>query len=192
MKEPLVWMDLEMTGLEPEQDQILEVALLVTDEKLVPQTEGKEWILHAPAKKFSQMDEWNQNQHTKSGLWEKVLASSIPVQEVEAHILATLQAHMKPKQGILAGNSIWQDRRFIRCYMPTLDTFLHYRMLDVSSFKVMVTHWFPNGKYPKPESSHRALDDILGSMKELAYYQTLFLGSHHNQGIENLKKIGER
>ncbi len=186
MKEPLVWMDLEMTGLEPEQDQILEVAVLVTDEKFALKTEGKEWILHAPAEKFVQMDAWNQNQHTKSGLWEKVLASSTQVQEVEAQILAILQTQMKPKQGILAGNSIWQDRRFIRRYMPALDAFLHYRMLDVSSFKVMVTHWFPKEKYQKPESSHRALDDILGSMKELEYYQGLFLGSRNgnrNSGI---------
>ena len=177
MKEPFVWMDLEMTGLEPEQDQILEVALLLTDEKLHPKMEGKEWILQAPPERFSQMDAWNQNQHGQSGLWEKAIASTIQAHEVESQILSILQLHMKPRQGILAGNSIWQDRRFIRKYMPTLDAFLHYRMLDVSSFKVMATHWYPKQKYKKPESSHRALDDILASMKELEYYQGLFLGS---------------
>ncbi len=177
MKEPLVWMDLEMTGLEPEEDQILEVALLVTDEKLHPKMEGHEWVLQAPPERFAQMDAWNQNQHGKSGLWEKVLASAVQVEEVEAQILEILKTHMKPGKGILAGNSIWQDRRFIRRYMPALDAFLHYRMLDVSSFKVMVTHWYPKKKYKKPESSHRALDDILGSMKELEYYQGLFLGT---------------
>ena len=176
MKEPLVWMDLEMTGLEPEQDQILEAALLVTDEKLNPQMEGQEWVFRVSSDRFSQMDDWNKNQHSQSGLWEKALASTIEVQEVEAQILSILRPYMKPRQGILAGNSIWQDRRFIRRYMPTLDAFLHYRMLDVSSFKVMVTHWYPKQKYKKGDSSHRALDDIRASMKELEYYQGLFLG----------------
>ena len=176
MKEPLVWMDLEMTGLEPAQDQILEVALLITDEKLAPKMEGKEWVLHAPAERFSSMDDWNQKQHGQSGLWEKVMASTLHVQEVETQILTLLQPLMKPRQGILAGNSIWQDRRFIRRYMPALDAFLHYRMLDVSSFKVMVAHWYPKHKYQKVESCHRALDDILASMKELEHYRDLFLG----------------
>jgi oligoribonuclease len=172
MKTPLVWMDLEMTGLEPCQDEILEVALLVTDEALCRQSEGHEWILHMPQERFAKMDAWNQNQHTQSGLWEKALSSSLQIETVENEVIEILRAHMGEKKGILAGNSIWQDRRFIRRYMPKLDAFLHYRMLDVSSFKVVLQHWYPKVFFKK-EGGHRALADIQDSIGELEYYRKM-------------------
>lgn len=174
-KNNIVWIDLEMTGLYPETDEIIEAACLITDTDLNLLAEGPNLILHQEANVFEKMDNWNQNQHTKSGLWPKVLASTLTVQEAEKQLLDFIKANTR-KRPYLAGNSIWQDRRFIRKYMPKLDAYLHYRMIDVSALKICVDYWRPKVIHQKRES-HRALDDIKESIEELRLYRNeIFLG----------------
>lgn len=170
-KQHLVWMDLEMTGLNPESDEIIEIASLVTDGQLNIIAEGPEIVIHQPPSRFQKMDEWNRNQHTKSGLWAKVLASQVTIADAEKQTLDFLREHTAPKVTPLCGNSIWQDRRFINRYMPAIDSFLHYRMVDVSSFKEMVQRWYPKIGSVNKRESHRALDDIIESVEELKFYR---------------------
>lgn len=169
MKNNLVWIDLEMTGLHPEVDTVIEAACLITNTDLEIIAEGPDLVIQADPSAFESMDAWNKNQHTKSGLWEKVLTSTITVEEAEEKLLTFIKANARSRP-YLAGNSIWQDRRFIRKYMPRLDAYLHYRMLDVSSLKIVVDYWRPKVVYQKKES-HRALDDIKESIEELKLYK---------------------
>ncbi len=169
MKNNLVWIDLEMTGLHPEVDTIIEAACLITNTDLEIIAEGPDLVIQAHPAAFESMDAWNKNQHTKSGLWEKVLASTITVEEAEERLLTFIKANARSRP-YLAGNSIWQDRRFIRKYMPRLDAYLHYRMLDVSSLKIVVDYWRPKVVYQKRDS-HRALDDVKESIEELKLYK---------------------
>lgn len=161
---------MEMTGLNPDVNEIIEAAVIVTDSELNIIEEGPNLVLHQNQSVFETMDEWNKSHHTKSGLWEKVVASTLSVGEAESKILDFLKPHFNRNTGILAGNSIWQDRRFICKYMPNLDSYLHYRMLDVSSIKIAANYWL---KFPefKKENSHRALDDIKESIAELKHYK---------------------
>ena len=169
MKNNLVWIDLEMTGLHPEVDTIIEAACLITNTDLEIVAEGPDLVIQANPAVFESMDTWNKNQHTKSGLWEKVLASTITVEEAEERLLTFIKANARSRP-YLAGNSIWQDRRFIRKYMPRLDEYLHYRMLDVSSIKIVVDYWRPKVVHQKRDS-HRALDDVKESIEELKLYK---------------------
>jgi oligoribonuclease len=169
MKNNLVWIDLEMTGLHPEVDTIIEAACLITNTDLEIVAEGPDLVIQANPAVFESMDAWNKNQHTKSGLWEKVLASTITVEEAEERLLTFIKANARSRP-YLAGNSIWQDRRFIRKYMPRLDEYLHYRMLDVSSIKIVVDYWRPKVVHQKRDS-HRALDDVKESIEELKLYK---------------------
>jgi len=168
-KNNIVWIDLEMTGLYPEVDEIIEAACLVTDKNLNIIAESPNLILHQDASVFERMDDWNKKQHTKSGLWKEVVASDLSVQQAEQKILDFLK-EITEQGAYLAGNSIWQDRRFIRRYMPNLDKYLHYRMIDVTSIKIVSNHWHPKVTYRKKES-HRALDDIKESIEELKHYK---------------------
>lgn len=173
-----VWMDLEMTGLLPEQDVIIEMATIITDIDLNIVAEGPSLIIQREATRFATMDEWNRTTHTKSGLWQMVIDSTISEADAEAQTLAFIRQHVKPNESPLCGNSIWQDRRFLARYMKTLDSYLHYRMIDVSTLKELTKRWFPAGpKAPEKTDAHRALDDIRASIEELRFYREHFLSA---------------
>lgn len=162
---------MEMSGLDPETCHILEIATIVTDGSLNIIEEGPELIVHQPDAVLERMDEWNTSHHGASGLTAAVQSSTISVRDAERQTLDFLARHCAPGASPLCGNSIGQDRRFIVRYMPALADFLHYRSVDVTSFKVMATHWYPDlPPYPKQER-HRALGDIRESISELAYYR---------------------
>ena len=171
----LVWMDLEMTGLDSDTDVIIEMATLITDLELNVIEVGPEIVIHRSAELFDKMDSWNRNQHTKSGLWAKVLDSKISENEAEKTTVDFIAKHCGPRESPLCGNSIWQDRRFIAKHMKLLDNYLHYRLIDVSTIKILGKIWYPTeaekGKTKK--NSHRALDDILESIEELKYYRKI-------------------
>ena len=173
----LVWMDLEMTGLDPDKDAIIEIATIITDSDLNVVAEGPEIAIHQEPERFALMDDWNKEQHTKSGLWQKVLNSKISISEAEAETLAFIKRFVGPKESPLCGNSIWQDRRFIYKHMPLVDAYLHYRMIDVSTVKELSRRWYgENGKFTKDKGLHRALEDIRESVEELKFYrQKLFI-----------------
>lgn len=170
----LVWMDLEMTGLDSDRDVIIEMATLITDTDLNVIAEGPEIVIQQPAELFDSMDAWNREHHTKSGLWAKVIQSTISHAEAEQMTLNFLKQHVGPRESPLCGNSIWQDRRFIAKQMKDLDGFLHYRLIDVSTVKILGKIWFPKDleKGTEKKSSHRALDDIKESIEELKFYRS--------------------
>ncbi len=170
----LVWIDMEMTGLEPERERIIEMATILTDGQLVELAAGPALVIHQDDAVLAAMDDWNTKHHGSSGLVERVKASTITDADAEAQTLAFINAHVGPKdRPVLAGNSIHQDRRFIRQYMPALEKRLHYRMVDVSTIKELARRWFPQviAKQPAKKDTHRALDDIRESIEELRYYK---------------------
>lgn len=170
---PLVWMDLEMTGLEPDRERIIEIAVLITNAQLEITAEGPDLVIHQPESLLGQMDAWNKKHHTASGLIERVRASTVTEADAEAEVLAFLREHVAERAAPLAGNSIHQDRRFLRRYMPSVDAYLHYRNVDVSTVKELVRRWYPAiyGGAPEKRGAHRALDDIRDSIAELRYYR---------------------
>ncbi len=175
-KSNLIWIDLEMSGLKPETDHILEIATLVTDKNLNILAEGPSLIIHQPDSVLDAMDEWCTTHHGASGLTEKVRQSRISVAEAEQQTLTFVQQWVDAGASPLCGNSIWQDRRFLIKYMPALDAFCHYRNIDVSTLKELAARWRPeilSGINKK--GSHRALDDIIESIQELAYYRAHFM-----------------
>ncbi len=167
----LVWMDLEMTGLDPDRDKILEIATLVTDADLRVIADGPELIIHQDPALFDRMDDWNKEHHGKSGLWAKAVSSQVSQAEAEQRTLSFLKAHTGPKESPLCGNSIWQDRRFLARHMPELEAYLHYRLVDVSTIKELAARWYPNARFAKKKGAHRALDDIRESLGELKFYR---------------------
>lgn len=171
----LVWMDLEMSGLDSDRDVIIEMATLITDKDLNIIAEGPEIVIQQPESLFSTMDAWNQEHHTKSGLWSKVIKSTINAQQAEQMTIDFIKQHAGPRESPLCGNSIWQDRRFIAKHMKLLDAYLHYRLIDVSTVKLLGKIWYPEAieKITEKKSSHRALDDIKESIEELKNYRTL-------------------
>ena len=177
MTEPanLIWMDLEMTGLDPVQNVIIEIATIVTDGDLNVIAEGPVMAVRQPEHKLAEMDEWNVTHHTASGLLQRVRREGVAPAEAEARTLAFLEQHTAPRESPLCGNTIWQDRRFLVQYMPTLERHLHYRMIDVSSIKELAQRWQPAllTEFTK-ENKHLALDDIRESIAELAFYRTRF------------------
>lgn len=171
----LVWMDMEMTGLDPGKERIIEVATIITDGNLVEVAVGPDLVIHQTDEVLAAMDDWNTKHHKASGLTERVKASAITDGDAEAQTLAFINNHCGPKdRPVLAGNSIHQDRRFIRRYMVQLDNRLHYRMVDVSTIKELARRWFPQiiAKQPPKKDTHRALDDIRDSIDELRFYRT--------------------
>ena len=161
-----------MTGLNPESDQILEIATLITDADLNMIAEGPELVIHQDESRFALMDKWNQEHHTKSGLWEKALSSKVSITDAENLTLDFIKQHCKERESPLCGNSIWQDRRFVHRHMPRIDVFLHYRMIDVSTIKELAYRWYKDVELSKPKKeSHRALDDIRESIAELRSYR---------------------
>ncbi len=171
----LVWIDLEMTGLEPRTDRIIEVATLVTDGSLNLIAEGPVIAVSQPEAALEAMDEWNQRTHGESGLVERVRKSNMDVAEAEQRTLAFLRQYVEDRASPMCGNSVHQDRRFLNRYMPELERFFHYRNLDVSTVKELARHWRPDliGGFTK-KGSHQAMDDIHDSIAELRYYREHF------------------
>jgi len=168
----LVWIDMEMSGLQPEADRILEIALLVTDPQLQLVAEGPVLVVHQPDAVLAAMDSWNQSVHKKSGLIERVRASTLTEAQAESAALAFLAPLVPAAASPMCGNSICQDRRFLARWMPKLETHFHYRNLDVSTFKELVRRWKPEAaKGFAKEGKHEALADILESIEELKYYR---------------------
>lgn len=171
-----LWIDLEMTGLNPERDVILEAAVIATDSQLKTVIEGPSLVVHQPDSILENMNDWSQSNHAVSGLTEKVKKSKKTVQEVEQAIIDFIYDFCDKKELYFAGNSIHQDRSFIRMYMPKLHELAHYRMVDVSTVKVLVQQWYPGHKEVDfhKNKTHRALDDIKESIAELQHYKKHF------------------
>ena len=174
----LIWIDLEMTGLDPQSDQILEIATVVTDSELNELAEGPVLAIHQPDAVLAGMDDWNTKQHGGSGLTERVRASTLDTAAAERATLTFLENWASKGASPMCGNSICQDRRFMARLMPELETFFHYRNLDVSSLKELARRWAPAvySGFTK-DSSHLALDDIRDSIAELRHYRDTFLKS---------------
>lgn len=171
----LVWIDLEMTGLNPDTDRIIEIATVVTDAHLNILAEGPVLAIHQKDIVLNAMDEWNTRQHGQSGLTERVRRSKISEAEAEAQTIEFLSRFVDPKKSPICGNSICQDRRFLYRTMPKLEAFFHYRNLDVSTVKELARRWYPDllQRFTK-KSTHLALDDVKDSIEELRYYRQYF------------------
>jgi oligoribonuclease len=168
----LIWIDMEMTGLIPDSDRIIEIAMLVTDPDLRLVAEGPALVVHQPDEVLEAMDSWNKGTHKKSGLIDKVRASTLSEAEAEAQAVAFLRQHVPANSSPMCGNSICQDRRFLARWMPKLESHFHYRNLDVSTLKELVRRWKPEAaKGFSKEGKHEALADILESIEELKYYR---------------------
>ncbi|HVI60246.1 MAG TPA: oligoribonuclease [Luteimonas sp.] len=169
----LIWIDLEMTGLDTDRDSIIEIATVVTDSQLEILAEGPELAIRHPLSTLEAMDEWNRTQHGGSGLWRRVLEEGVPMAEAEARTLAFLQQWVPAGQSPMCGNSICQDRRFLHRQMPSLERHFHYRNLDVSTIKELARRWAPEVLAGvRKESSHTALSDVRDSIAELKHYRT--------------------
>ena len=172
----LIWIDLEMTGLEPEHDVIIEMATIVTDSDLNILATGPVIAVHQSDALLAGMDEWNTRTHGESGLTQRVRDSQISAAEAEAQTIAFLEQWVPKGKSPICGNSIGQDRRFLCRYMPTLEAFFHYRSLDVSTLKILAERWAPQIKEGfQKKGSHQALDDIRESIAELQYYREHFI-----------------
>ena len=172
----LIWIDLEMTGLYPDTDVIIEMATIVTDSQLNVLAEGPTIAIHHSDEVLAGMDEWNTRQHGGSGLTQRVRDSRISAAEAEAQTLAFLEQWVPKGASPICGNSIGQDRRFLVRYMPTLESYFHYRNLDVSTIKELVARWAPELREGvKKSSTHLAMDDIRDSIAELQYYRKHFI-----------------
>jgi len=170
-KNNLVWMDLEMTGLDPDIESIIEIATIVTDGKLNIIAEGPNLVVHQPDDILDRMDEWNTKHHGESGLVAKVRASKVSMADAEKQTIDFIKQYITEKTSPLCGNSIHQDRRFLVRHMPTLEAYVHYRNIDVSTIKEIGRRWYPKLKAPIKRAEHQALSDVRESIKELAYYR---------------------
>jgi oligoribonuclease len=172
----LVWIDCEMTGLDPEKERLLEIAVIVTGPHLTPRIEGPVLVIHQTDELLNQMDKWNKGTHGKSGLIDKVKASTISEAEAEEHILTFLKKYLPHNASPLCGNTISQDRRFLVKFMPKLEAFFHYRNLDVSTLKELSRRWKPEVYANfKKQQKHTALADVHESIDELAHYREHFI-----------------
>jgi oligoribonuclease len=174
----LLWLDMEMTGLDPDRDRIIEVAIVVTDSQLNVLSQAPVLVVHQADAVLDAMDEWNKGTHARSGLIDKVKASTLTESAAEEQMLAFLAQHVPSRASPMCGNSICQDRRFLARYMPRLEAYFHYRNLDVSTLKELVKRWKPEiAKGLVKQGKHEALADIHESIDELKYYRVHFLKS---------------
>lgn len=172
----LVWLDMEMTGLDPDKDRIIELAMVITDSKLEPVAQAPVLAVHQPDAVIDAMDEWNTRTHGQSGLIDRVRASTLDEAAVEARMLEFMQQYVPERASPMCGNSICQDRRFMARYMPGLEAWFHYRNLDVSTLKELARRWHPEvAKGVKKQGKHEALADIQESIDELRHYRDTFL-----------------
>ncbi len=168
----LIWIDLEMTGLDTDRDSIIEIATLVTDSELNVLAEGPEIAIRHPVERLQAMDDWNRETHTRSGLWQRVVESQVSMAEAEARTIEFLKAWVPAGKSPMCGNSICQDRRFLAREMVELERYFHYRNLDVSTVKELAKRWAPQvAQGLKKNGAHTALSDIRESVAELAYYR---------------------
>lgn len=172
----LVWIDLEMTGLDANNHVILEIATLITDSQLTIIEEGPTFVIAQPEAELQKMDDWVKNLHESSGLLDRVREEGVPIAHAEERTLAFISDHCAKGKALLCGNSIWQDRTFLARYMPKILDHLHYRMLDVSTVKELVHRWYPNDPHAQftKQDKHRAVDDIRESVAELKQYRKYF------------------
>ncbi|KAL3866199.1 hypothetical protein ACJMK2_043521 [Sinanodonta woodiana] len=175
MKDHIIWVDLEMSGLDVDKEHILEMACLVTDKDLNVIAEAPDLIIHQPKEVMDNMGDWCQAQHGQSGLTEAVRMSKISLQEAETQMLEFVKQHTLSGKSPLAGNSVFTDKFFLMKHMPNFTQHLHYRIVDVSTIKELCMRWYPEEfrKVPKKMRSHRALDDIKESIEELKYYRKM-------------------
>ncbi len=192
----LIWLDCEMTGLDPEgnpkkpsnaPDRILEIAVIVTDAQLTVRVEGPVFVIHQSDAMLAQMDKWNQSTHGKSGLIDKVRASTTTEEEAQTQLIKFLSAYVPKEKSPCCGNTVSQDRRFLNKYMPKLDAFFHYRNIDVSTLKELAARWAPSVKESfKKAQKHTALADVHESIDELMHYRAHFLKVYTPQDILTL------
>ena len=172
----LIWIDLEMTGLLPERDVIIEIATIVTDANLNILEEGPSMVIHQSSEILAGMDEWNTEHHTNSGLVQRVKDSIISSKQAEKQTIEFLEKHVNAGASPMCGNTVCQDRRFLYNYMPELEKFFHYRHIDVSTLKELLVRWKPQAKMIREgKSAHLALADIRDSINELKYYRDVFI-----------------
>jgi oligoribonuclease len=170
----LVWMDLEMTGLDPKNCAIIEIASIVTDKDLNLIAQGPLLVIHQPQPVLDAMDDWNKKHHGESGLIAAVQKSTTTLEEAERQTLGFISQYTKAKCSPLCGNTIYQDRRFLIEYMPVLEDYLHYRLVDVSTIKELVKRWYgPEFQLPQKKQKHKALEDILETIEELKFYRKM-------------------
>ena len=171
----LIWVDLEMTGLDPEKEKIIEIATIITDSDLNIIAEGPNIAIHQSNELLDNMDEWNVNQHTSSGLIDAVKTSIISDKEAELETLDFISKYVPARKSPMCGNTVSHDRRFLSRYMPRLESYFNYRHIDVSSFKEVAVRWMNEAQVYEKKGSHRALGDIKESVAELKFYKDLFM-----------------
>ena len=174
-RDNLVWIDLEMTGLDPDKEKIIEIATLITDSSLNIIAEGPNLIISQPKEILKSMDEWNKNQHGSSGLTDEVLKSNVTEQIAEIETLDFIAKYVGENMSPMCGNTVSHDRRFLSKYMPRLEAYFNYRHIDVSSFKEVAVRWMNEAQIYEKKGSHRALGDIKESVEELRFYKKLFM-----------------
>ncbi len=174
----LVWIDLEMTGLNPDRDRVLEVATIITNSELDILAEGPVIVLHQPKEVLASMDSWNTEHHHQSGLFELSCKSTYDCRQAELETLDFISRWVEPQISPMCGNSIGHDRLFLARYMPDLERYFHYRNIDVSTIKELVKRWAPSLEYFNKEGRHRAYDDIYESIAELKHYSACFINKH--------------
>jgi len=176
----MVWIDLEMTGLDEKKESIIEIATVITDGDLNILAQGPNLAVSVSEELIAGMDEWNTTHHHRSGLVDRIRNNSVTIADAEQQTLDFLQQWVSPKTAPLCGNSIWNDRKFLDKEMPLVADYLHYRMIDVSTVKELARRWYPKVKKYQKKLSHLALDDILESIEELAYFRTEIFNSQEN------------
>lgn len=185
LSDVLAWIDLEMTGLDPSRHVVVEIATLITDDDLTIIAEGPDLVINATEDQLAEIDPFVVEMHTRSGLLNEIRASSVTMDEAAASTLSFLTEHIgEPGTVPLAGNSIGTDRRFLALQMPTIENFLHYRSIDVSTLKELASRWYPEAlaNAPKKDGGHRALDDIRESVAELSHYRSTLLRTEARGG----------